>query len=86
MEQLTNTLLPARMFVVCCVYSYGKGLKRAKAKSKCLLFLASSYCAELEAAFSGIQWNGILLEMCIFFYLYQIMTFTNNLYFTTIFY
>jgi hypothetical protein len=25
MEQLTNTLLPARMFVVCCVYSNGNG-------------------------------------------------------------
>ncbi|WP_177219166.1 hypothetical protein [Lutibacter maritimus] len=54
MEQLTNTLLPARMFVVCCVYSYGNGFKSAKAKSKFLLFSASSYCAELEAVCSGM--------------------------------
>jgi len=34
-------------------------LKSAKAKSKCLLFLASSYCAELEAVWNVVvtKWN-----------------------------
>ncbi|WP_298286851.1 hypothetical protein [uncultured Lutibacter sp.] len=49
-----NTLLPARMFVVCCVYSYGNGFKRAMAKSKYHLF-GGSYCGELEVVCSVME-------------------------------
>ena len=63
MEGIVNTLLPARMFVVCPTVSYGNEFKSAKAKSKFLLFSASSYCAELEAVCNGVQRNGILLEI-----------------------
>ena len=38
MEQMTNTLLPARMFVVCSAVSYGNKFQSAKAKSKFLPF------------------------------------------------
>jgi len=32
MEQMTNTLLPARMFVVCSTVTYGNEFQKAKTK------------------------------------------------------
>ena len=32
MERIANTLLPARMFVLCSIVTYGNGFKKRKGK------------------------------------------------------
>jgi len=49
MEGMTNTLLPAKYAILFRLILWKRNSKSTKAKSKCLLFLASFYCVELEA-------------------------------------
>ncbi len=58
MEQMTNTLLTARMFLLCTAVPYGNGFKKGKGKNKGLLFQQ----AFLRGIGSFMEWSFYGME------------------------
>jgi len=62
MERIANTLLPARMFVVCSNANYGNDFQSAKAKSKYHFFVVFTVGNWKLYGMAFLR-NGIRLEI-----------------------